>query len=53
MFDIFFSSNDILDEIEKPYFKEEYNGKPTKRYQKMIKLAEAIERISPADLFKV
>jgi len=37
MFETVFSREDILTEIDKPYFKVEYNGKPTKRFQRIIK----------------
>jgi hypothetical protein len=46
VFESMFLLDDILTEIDKPYFRTEYRGKPTKRFQGMIKLAEAIKGIS-------
>jgi hypothetical protein len=50
IFDSMFTREDILSEIDKPYFRTEYSGKPTKRFQRMIKLAKKIKGITLSDL---
>jgi len=34
----------VLAEMQKPYFKEEYLGKPTRRFTRLICKAERVER---------
>jgi hypothetical protein len=51
IFESMFSGEHILNEIDKPFFKTMYGGKPTKRFQKMIKLAKEIKKISLSELF--
>ena len=34
----------VLEEMQKPYFKEEYRGKPTRRYDRLLRKAERAER---------
>ncbi|MCK6618843.1 MAG: hypothetical protein L6Q51_14490 [Cyclobacteriaceae bacterium] len=34
----------VLEEMQKPYFKEEYRGKPTRRYDRLVRKAERVER---------
>ncbi|HXH19611.1 MAG TPA: hypothetical protein VNJ07_11065 [Chitinophagales bacterium] len=48
--DTVFSRSEILDEIEKPYFKTEYNGNPTKRFQKLLHRAMRFQSLSLADI---
>lgn len=53
VYSLAFSRDEILDEIEKPYFKTEYNGKPTKRYLKLLKQAERVRGLTEADFVKL
>jgi len=47
-FEIIFGTEKIYDK----YFKTYYAGKPTKRYQKLLKLEKHLQEISPADLLR-
>lgn len=48
----FFAGDVVLTEMEKPYFKTEYNGKPTKRYIRLLKKAEQVRQIPLTELFR-
>ncbi len=45
-FDKLFNSEKAYEQIYSKYFKKQYNGKPTKRYLKLLKQAKAGEGIS-------
>ena len=45
-FEKFYGSDKAFSEIYSKHFKKEYNGKPTKRYLKLLKQAKAGEGIS-------
>lgn len=51
-FETFFAGDVVLTEMQKPYFKTEYNGKPTKRYIRLLKKAEQVRQILLTELFR-
>jgi UDP-galactopyranose mutase len=53
-FDMIFHPDRLYEELNEPYFKTTYAGKPTKRYQKIIqqiRRAESIPRQTVGQLF--
>ncbi|MEZ4941150.1 MAG: hypothetical protein R3D58_09790 [Saprospiraceae bacterium] len=53
-FDAYEIGADVLAEMEKPYFKEEYQGKPTRRCLRLIRKAERVERrVNVREVFRL
>lgn len=44
VFDAYEIGADVLTEMQRPYFKQEYQGKPTRRFTRLIRKAERVER---------
>ena|SRR5437773_2146211 len=49
IFDRLIISAEIVDELNKSYFKETYNGKTTRRFQRLLKRAEKIGHFEMAN----
>ena len=45
-FGVYFKSDELYSELHSNYFKTHYGGKPTKKYLRIIKQIQAIEKIS-------
>lgn len=43
-FDAYEIGDAVLKKMQNPYFKEEYRGKLTRRYDRLIRKAERVER---------
>ncbi|WP_346237686.1 hypothetical protein ABDK00_001230 [Niabella insulamsoli] len=52
-FSPYYDGDRILKELNKPYFKNFYAGKPTKRYLKLTKKMQVIERLPAGGLEKL
>ena len=50
VFGSYFESDKCYDEIYSKHFKKHYNGKPTKRYLKLMRKINSVERISSPKL---
>ncbi len=46
----YFDSENIYSELYRKHFKKSYNGKPTKKYLKLMQKIKEIENINPADI---
>lgn len=51
LYDLCFGVERAYDEIYKKHFKKQYNGKPTKKYSRLLKQIERGERIDESRLY--
>ena len=46
----YFELDNLYEELYSKHFKTHYNGKPTKRYLKLLKQINKVERFSATDI---